>query len=189
MCRRAMRPLVSPAAKIVQDLSLVFVYGTLKRGLFNSKVTILAPRPPIRRPHLVPPPPRTQRLRARSRRGAAPHSRAHTPAVTPDYLSCHPFYAPRISRSTTIYPSTGTNVATIHNPPAGLESTRTRREVAQIRAIASLGLAVGLLTLWNAVHIRERWEPGLIKLVSLEQTLETIHTMDPRVASEQPRAA
>mmetsp|Transcript_47836 Transcript_47836/g.113889 ORF Transcript_47836/g.113889 Transcript_47836/m.113889 type:complete len:256 (+) Transcript_47836:37-804(+) len=34
-----MRPLVSPAAafNVLQDLSLVFVYGTLKRGLFNSK--------------------------------------------------------------------------------------------------------------------------------------------------------
>ncbi|KAJ1475595.1 Butirosin biosynthesis, BtrG-like protein [Baffinella frigidus] len=37
--RRTMRPLVSPAAafNVLQDLSLVFVYGTLKRGLFNSK--------------------------------------------------------------------------------------------------------------------------------------------------------
>ena len=74
-----MRLLVSPAAKILQDLSLVFVYGTLKRGLFNSKVTTLV-LPPSGALVGVPPPPKTQRRRARGSRAAPPrkHPSCHT---------------------------------------------------------------------------------------------------------------
>ena len=109
-----MRLLVSPAAKILQDLSLVFVYGTLKRGFFNSKVKSSRQGPSCSFfwCHLL------RGLSAFARgAGMAPFCiPAYTPLL-PHLIICLviPYTLPAFLAPQP-HPSTGTNVAVMHGP-------------------------------------------------------------------------